>query len=412
MTDLIQFHTKMALHHKARGEATDKIWCFLEESETSPAAQKYAHAICVLILTSVLLSILQAGDGPLQGPVSLYMEMFVDLIFATECAVRFAVSPHKAAFFHSLFNVIDIHSFVTLALRIWIMLPQWGAAVPVEPWMSTFLDCMVPLVRLLKLLRHFEQFQLLLRAFELAFEALPVLLYTGSLILLTASFLIYICEPRSNMESFSRTMYFTIVTMTTVGYGDYSPETTLGTLVTSVLLVSSALYMAIPLGIVGSAFNKVWEDRDRLLLMHRLRKRLEQWGYTPADIATFFTLFSSQDDCTLNYQDFESMIEEMKLGLPSKRIHEIFLFFDADDSGIIEPEEFVAILFPKAEMEKLGPVRQASDNALLLRGHSMLSMESKLSMLASEKIAELRKTNSKGTLSSSLETRGADEVEL
>merc|ERR1740117_1623223 len=104
-------------------------------------------------------------------------------------------------------------------------------------------------------------------------------------ILLFFSSLLFIIEPRGNLESMPSAMWLTIVTMSTVGYGDATPSTTAGHLVTGLLIVLSALYMAIPLGIVGNAFNKVWEDRDQLLLVQR--------GYKAKDMPTFFAVYAT-----------------------------------------------------------------------------------------------------------------------
>merc|ERR1712232_363089 len=80
--------------------------------------------------------------------------------------------------------------------------------------------CVVPVVRLLKMLRGFHQIHLLAKAFRQAFEALPVLLFTLVVITLVFSSLIYLVEPRSNIDSLPRAVWLSIVTMTTVGYGD------------------------------------------------------------------------------------------------------------------------------------------------------------------------------------------------
>ena len=66
-------------------------------------------------------------------------------------------------------------------------------------------------------------------------------------------------------------MWLTIVTMTTVGYGDFSPKSGAGQVIVCVLTVCSTLYMAIPLGIIGHNFSEIWRDRDRILLVRGLR---------------------------------------------------------------------------------------------------------------------------------------------
>ena len=102
-------------------------------------------------------------------------------------------------------------------------------------------------------LRHFGNFLLVLDCFKLAFEALPVLLFTLCVMLTCFSSLIYVLEDRSNIESMPMAMYLAIITLTTVGYGDLTPTSTGGTITCSIIGVIGVIYMTIPLGMVGNA---------------------------------------------------------------------------------------------------------------------------------------------------------------
>jgi len=143
-------------------------------------------------------------------------------------------------------------------------------------------------------------------------------------------------------------VWLTIVTATTVGYGDMVPKTNLGKLVVSLLTITSALYMAMPIGIVGSSFSSVWADRDRLVLVHRTKAKLRQAGYSAKDVPHLFRLFDADRDGHLNYKEFRHMIHEMRIGISEARTVELFQTFDADGSGYIDEEEFVKFLFPTA----------------------------------------------------------------
>jgi len=339
------------LTSKSRSRKAKYIWQFLEEPESSRLAFYYAAAMPWLIVFSVLLTTLQTGTPPLlTGLLAWIMELIVDSIFSAEILLRWWASPKRVRFLFSSINLVDLVPIVCLPMRLYLgrfkgMDLTIADVTYEEKVFGTFLLCIVPILRLLKLLRRFEKFLLLLHAFEVALEALPVLLFTGCIIMLAASSLIFFCEPNSNVDSLPRAMWFVMVTMSTVGYGDISPKSTAGSIATAVLFITSALYMAIPLGIVGNAFNRVWEDRDRLLLLRRTRKRLAQWGYTAMDIMNFFTAFSTHGGGVLTLDDFGRMIEEMSLGLTERRINDLFELFDDDGSGTIEPEEFVAILY-------------------------------------------------------------------
>merc|ERR1712032_1650933 len=97
----------------------------------------------------------------------------------------------------------------------------------------------MPTLRLLKLLRRFQNIYLLFEAFAVAFEALPVLLFTLSTIVLSFAAVIYCVEPRDNIASMPDALWFCIVTTATVGFGDIAPESPAGRLVVTVLIVCS-----------------------------------------------------------------------------------------------------------------------------------------------------------------------------
>merc|ERR1712232_386955 len=127
-----------------------------------------------------------------------------------------------------------------------------------------------------------------------------------------------------------------------------TPATTLGHVVVMALMVISALYMAIPIGIVGNAFNKVWEDRARLLLMKRTRDRLVQLGYESSDIPRLFELVGrkAEGEGELHFTEFRRLMKELKISMSEMRVWELFQTFDKDGGGTIDDKEFMQGLFP------------------------------------------------------------------
>merc|ERR1719512_148347 len=102
--------------------------------------------------------------------------------------------------------------------------------------------CALPVLRLLKLLRRFDTFHLILMAFHQASQALPVMLYILAILVLSFASIIFILEPRDNFSSLAQSLWFTIVTVGTIGYGDITPVSAAGSIVVSFLVVVSALY--------------------------------------------------------------------------------------------------------------------------------------------------------------------------
>jgi len=238
----------------------------------------------------------------------------------------------------SFFNLIDLVSIIPLLFRLASLVPNDNDA----------LFALVPFLRLLKLMRWFEKLQLLLTAFERALEALPSLCFTMAVLALCFAEALFLVEPTESIHSLPFALWFTIVSMTTVGYGDYTPSTDLGRIVTSVLIVTSALYMAMPLGIVGNAFSEVWADRDRLLVMKRFRSAFLQGGFTLQAFQDIFAIFDGDGNGTLDLDEFSLMLSTIQMNVSEERVGMLFAALDKDGSGEIEVEELVAALVPKS----------------------------------------------------------------
>uniref|UniRef100_A0A7S4PTB6 EF-hand domain-containing protein n=1 Tax=Alexandrium monilatum TaxID=311494 RepID=A0A7S4PTB6_9DINO len=324
------------------------IWDFVEEPDSSLAAQIFRHCVIVFVMMNVLLCTVQATEPPtLTGHLPVVLHFVCDILFAVEVAVRFAVCPNRCTFFASCANWIDIAAALPLLAQI----VQCATDDCRQGELMDSAMVVLPLIRLCKLLRSFEKFHLLLSAFQIAFEALPVLLYSLGILILFFSAAIYFAEPRSNIRTLPEAVWITLTTLTTVGYCDLMPRSTPGLISTAFLIVSGVLYMAIPLGIVGGAFSSVWGDRDRMLLIRRTQIRLEQWGYTAKDILKLFYLYDKDKSGELDLAEFTAMIDEMRLGIGTERVVSLFKTFDTDGSGKVDDEEFVRALYPKAYAE-------------------------------------------------------------
>jgi len=347
MSDIIQHH-----HRHNIFPVLDKVWRFIEYYDSSYPARVFNRLMPIFILSSVAFTLSQSVDNPpLDGVAAAVVETTIDSLYGTLLMVRFAACPSQQAFLHNLFNVIDILTVVPIFVRAsaGFVLPSGTPA----DWKHRFLLFYVPVIRLMKTMRRFEKLHLLLRAFKVALDALPVLLYLLCCLALSFSVLICLAEENDNpdMQSLPECLWFTIVTMFTVGYGDLTPQTWEGKAITSMLIIATMLYMAVPVGIIGNAFNQTWRDRDRLLLMKKTRDRLRQWGYQASDIPTLFQCSDSNDDGELTITEFRALIQRLQLGFSNERILQLFTSFDVNYSGTIDDREFIRALFPHAFYE-------------------------------------------------------------
>jgi len=209
-----------------------------------------------------------------------------------------------------------------------------------------FLLYVLPVVRLLKLLRYFESLRLLVDAAANSVEALPVLFYTLVLITLSSATIIYLVEVRSNIPSLAHAIWLAIVTMTTVGYGDYAPKSVSGYLFVSVLTTVSVLFFALPVGIIGHEFTAAWHMRRQVLLFARVRKCFLKWGYDGEDVEALFQYADADADGMLNLLEFCELLHEMRLGLDTDSLIELFMLFDPGNEGFIEFSSLLRRLFP------------------------------------------------------------------
>mmetsp|Transcript_16431 Transcript_16431/g.47081 ORF Transcript_16431/g.47081 Transcript_16431/m.47081 type:complete len:549 (-) Transcript_16431:425-2071(-) len=324
-----------------------QLWQFMEDEDSGFFARAYARAMSPFIVVSVCASLLQVLEEPaIIDAFPLHIaEATIEGIFLLEVFGRFLVMHSMRQFLLDPYNLIDILSTLPLALRACLGFRLFGDDG------TCHLGCAllrggVPLLRLIKLLRRFQTFRLLVRAFALSAEALPVLLFIWGVLGLGCAGLIFVFETRANVPTLSSAIWLSFVSMTTLGFTEAAPLSTLGRATVGFLVVSSALYMAIPLGIIGSAFSEVWKERDHILLTQHTRKRLRHAGYEAKDIPLLFHIFDSDRNESLNIEEFRQMVEFMKVGFRGHRVAQLFNLFDADGSGTIDAREFVKALFP------------------------------------------------------------------
>lgn len=317
----------------------------MEEPELVEHGVTFMLILNCFVFASVCHPFLALVDAwPSESMAPKVIEVTVDALFSIEITVRFIACPARRRFFCQIYNLFDIFAgILPLGLRI-ADLVLWQDN-PNETVQNYFL-CVVPVLRFLKLLRRFETFRLLFKAFMIAFEALPVMMYTLAVIILIFSSVFYLVEPRDNVPSLGIAMYATIMTLTTVGYGDISPVSSVGQAVMCFLSIVSTLYLSIPVGIIGTAFSNVWEDRDRVLLAQRTRIRLQEMNLSASDVPSLFLYFDHDHDGVLSLKEFRSMISTMNIDLGKQRVNELFCLLDQDRSGSVSDEEFVRAVFP------------------------------------------------------------------
>ncbi|KOO30348.1 morn repeat-containing protein [Chrysochromulina tobinii] len=188
----------------------------------------------------------------IRRPYKLYFELSENIftsIFTLEYLVRVSIArPKPASFICSFFGLVDLCA-VLPSLIVVMLLPDSGAATNLR------------LVRVLRLLRvfrvlHFvglsDEAEALRAAFWASRRKIGVFLYMILTIVTVMGTIVYVVEDNthSGFTSIPRSIYWAIVTVTTVGYGDIAPQTVSGQTIASIMMILGYAILAVPTGIV------------------------------------------------------------------------------------------------------------------------------------------------------------------
>jgi voltage-gated potassium channel len=178
------------------------------------------------------------------GSVLYTAEWVFTVLFTLEYGLRLYATNNRRTYVTSFFGVIDF-----LAI-----LPTYASLV--FPGAQSLLLVralrLVRLFRILKLGRYSREAQILVNAMRASREKISVFLYAVLTVVVAVGALMYFVEGEANgFTNIPISMYWAVVTMTTVGYGDISPQTPLGRLIASGLMILGYGLIAVPTGIVS-----------------------------------------------------------------------------------------------------------------------------------------------------------------
>lgn len=215
------------------------------EADT-PAGKLFDIALIIAILLSVgavmLDSIKSINDQ--YGSLLHIAEWIFTILFTIEYALRLLSIGRPMKYARSFFGVIDLLAFLPTYLSVLIPGSQLFLVIRVLRVLRIF--------RVLKLLPYLIEAQSLMKALAASRRKITVFLFTVLLAVIIMGSFMYIIEGEENgFTSIPLSIYWSIVTLTTVGYGDLSPQTPLGQMLASVIMIFGYGLIAVPTGIVS-----------------------------------------------------------------------------------------------------------------------------------------------------------------
>ncbi len=234
-------------HHLGRPEHPwrAKLHEIIFEAETG-AGKAFDVALLVAISLSTLTVMLETvGELAREYAAVFYaLEWGFTLLFTLEYALRLFAVGRPLRYVFSFFGVVDLLSILPTYLSFFLAGSQSLLVIRSFRLLRAF--------RIFKLGRYLVEANVLLLAIRRAGPKIVVFLGTVLTVVVIMGTLMYLIEgDEGGFTSIPRGMYWAIVTMTTVGYGDVAPQTVLGQALASVLMVIGYSVLAVPTGIVS-----------------------------------------------------------------------------------------------------------------------------------------------------------------
>ena len=221
------------------------------ESDT-PAGKLFDVVLLVAILLSVLAAILESvvGIQNRYGVLLYGIEWLFTILFTIEYFFRLGCVLRPSRYATSFFGIVDLMAVLPTYLSLFVVGTQSLLVIRVLRLLRLF--------RVFKLGRYLGEARQLVEALKASRAKITVFLLTVLSVVIIMGALMYLIEgPENGFTSIPRGVYWAIVTMTTVGYGDIAPQTFVGQALAAIIMVLGYGIIAVPTGIFSANMIKV-----------------------------------------------------------------------------------------------------------------------------------------------------------
>ncbi len=193
--------------------------------------------------------------------ILLALEWIVTIFFTFEYIARIISIRKPWKYIFSFYGIIDFVSTIPLYLSYILAGSQVLLAVRAFRLLRIF--------RILKLVKFIGEASQLRRAMRASRTKIAVFIYVVLILSVMLGTLMYIVESdEAGFTSIPRSIYWTVVTLTTVGYGDIAPQTALGQFIATIIMILGYGIIAVPTGIVTVEFSKQNRAKGHLPHVH------------------------------------------------------------------------------------------------------------------------------------------------
>ncbi len=207
--------------------------------------------LLIVILMSVLLVMLESVDSVrfAYGNTLRTLEWVFTFIFTIEYLIRIWVSYNRPKYIRSFFGIVDLLAILPSYLSLFFVGFQYGIVIRSLRLLRVF--------RILKLVQFVDGASVLGRAVIASRARITVFVFTVLTIVTILGSIMFLVEgPENGFDNIPESIYWAIVTITTVGYGDIAPSTPLGEFLAAMVMILGYGLIAVPTGIVSVEISR------------------------------------------------------------------------------------------------------------------------------------------------------------
>ena len=254
---------------RPRSRLQQHIYRVIFEGDT-PAGKGFDIVLILAIVASVVAVMLDsvARVRDAFGGWLFAAEWVFTILFSIEYVLRLYAAPRRVHYARSFFGVIDLLALAPTYLSILLPGGHFLLVVRVLRVLRVF--------RVLKLAKYVAEAELIVHALKASGRKIAVFLFAVLSIVVVVGSLIYLIEgDASGFTSIPRSVYWAIVTLTTVGYGDISPRTPLGQTMAAAIMILGYGLIAVPTGLVSMEIS--------LALTRHQKRQCPECGISESD---------------------------------------------------------------------------------------------------------------------------------
>lgn len=238
-------------------EFRDRVKIIIFGTDTT-AGKLFDVVLIITIILSIIVVLLDSVTEYHQNNEDIFYiaEWIFTIMFTAEYLLRIFCIRRPVSYIFSFFGIIDFLAIIPTYLSLFLPGAEVFTVIRVLRVLRVF--------RVLKLVQYMGEANLLVKALAASRRKIFVFLFALMNIVVILGSVMYLVEGQSSgFTSIPRSIYWAIVTLTTVGYGDISPATNLGQAIAAVIMIMGWSIIAVPTGIVTSEINYVLKQTKK-----------------------------------------------------------------------------------------------------------------------------------------------------